>query len=188
MTAIVLATQYESSGGLQWGGRYVSMTYVPLAAAAAVGIAPSLFGDLVSAGVTGDAPGPGIAGADGRRWGLGLALAALTVAPAVSGVATSHRFHTTHAMIVDLATDPAAEVVITDQGALPRIGWTALPTTFYRADGSSIAPLLADLAEAGVRSVNVAGLSTTSVDGIAGWHLASTNHDPHGTIRHLTRP
>lgn len=188
MTAIVLATQYESSGGLQWGGRYLSMTYVPLAAAAAIAVAPLLFGDPVSEDVAGGSPGHQIGGADRQRWALGAALAALAVAPAVSGVATSHRLHTTHAMIVDLTTSPAAEVVITDQGALPRIGWTALPTTFYRADEDSVAPLLADLADAGVRSVNVAGLTTTSVDGIAGWHLASTNRDPHGTIRHLTRP
>mgnify|MGYP007054668817 CR=1 FL=1 len=103
-------------------------------------------------------------------------------------MATSHRFHTTHAMIVDLTTNPAAEVVITDQGALPRIGWTALPTTFYLADADSIDALLAALAEADVRSVNVAGLTATEVDGVAGWRLASTNRDPHGTIRHLTRP
>lgn len=188
MTMVVLATQYESSGGLQWGGRYLSMIYVPLGAAAAIAVSPLLFGDPEAQGATGDAAGARIAGTDTRRLGLGVALAALAVAPAVSGVATSHRFHTTHAMIVDLTTSPSAEVVITDQGALPRIGWTALPTTYYRADEHSIAPLLADLADAGVRSVNVAGLTTTSVDGVAGWHLASTNHDPHGTIRHLTRP
>ncbi len=189
MTVTVLATQYESSGGLQWGGRYLSMTYVPLAAAAAVGVTPTLFGDPVSEGVTGDGPrhqnGQGATG----RWGaLGVALVALAVAPALAGVATSHRFHTTHAMIVGLTTDPAAEVVITDQGALPRIGWTALPTTFYLADADSIDALLAELAEADVRSVNVAGLTATEVDGVAGWRLASTNRNPHGTIRHLIRP
>lgn len=188
MTAIVLATQYESSGGLQWGGRYLSMTYVPLAAAAAVGVTPTLFGDLVSGVVTGDDPGrQNGQGTAPRRGALGVALVALAVTPALAGVATSHRFHTTHAMIVGLTTDPAAEVVITDQGALPRIGWTALPTTFYLADAHSIDALLAELADADVRSVNVAGLTAIEVDGVAGWRVASTNRDPHGTIRHLTR-
>ncbi len=188
MTATVLATQYESSGGLQWGGRYLSMTYVPLAAAAAVAVTPVVFRDLVSEAVTGDTPRPQIPEGDTRRWGLAVGLALLAVAPTLSGVATSHRFHTTHAMIVDLTTDPAAEVVITDQGALPRIGWTALPTTFYLADADSIDALLAALADAGVRSVNVAGLTATEVDGVAGWRLAFTNRDPHGTVRHLLRP
>jgi len=181
MTAAVLATQYESSGGLQWGGRYLSMVYVPLAAAAAVGVTPVLFGDLAPGGVTGDGPGH----QTGR--GLAVALAALAVAPTASGVATSLRLHTTHAMIVTLTTTPDAEVVITELAALPRIGWTALPTTFYRADAESLAPLLADLAEAGVATVNVAGLTEAEVDGVAGWHLASTDADPRGTVRHLTR-
>ncbi|MEZ5406816.1 MAG: hypothetical protein R2761_02255 [Acidimicrobiales bacterium] len=188
MTVAVLATQYESSGGLQWGGRYLSMTYVPLAAAAAVAVTPALFGDLVSGGVTGDGPEQQIGHAGARRWALAAGLAALAAAPTLSGLATSHRFHTTHAMIVDLTTTPAAEVVLTDQGALPRIGWTALPTTFYRADASSIDDLLGQLADAGVGSVNVAGLTAVEVDGVAGWRLAATIRDPHGTIRHLIRP
>ncbi|MDH5291352.1 MAG: hypothetical protein OEY41_15265 [Acidimicrobiia bacterium] len=188
MTVAVLATQYESSGGLQWGGRYLSMTYVPLAAAAAVGVTPALFGNPVSPTITGDGPAQRIRHDDRRRWALAVGLAALAAAPTLSGLATSHRFHTTHAMIVDLTTNPAAEVVITDQGALPRVGWTALPTTFYRADVDSIDSLLAQLAEAGVASVNVAGLTAADIDGVAGWRLASINADPHGTIRHLIRP
>ena len=187
MTAIVVATQYESSGGLQWGGRYLSMTYVPLAAAAAVAVTPVLVRAPEPGRLAGHGRGLPIPEGDTRRWGLAVGLAVLAVAPAVSGVATSHRFHTTHAMIVDLTTNPAAEVVITDQGALPRIGWTALPTTYYRADADSIGGLLAQLADAGVETVNVAGLTAADVDGVAGWHVASINRDPHGTIRHLTR-
>lgn len=183
LTLAVLATQYESSGGLQWGGRYLSMAYVPLAAAAAITVAPVLAGEPTSPTATRD--GSGQPARRGRH--LAVALAALAVAPAISGGATSLRLHTTHAMIVELTTTPEAEVVITDLAALPRIGWTALPTTFYRADADTLAALLADLAATDVESVNVAGMTEADVDGVAGWHLASTNQDPHGTVRHLTR-
>lgn len=159
LLAAVLATQYGDSGGMQWGGRYLSMAFVPLAAAAALR-GQSLF----RAGLA-------------RR----LALTALAVAPAAAGVTASYRLHTTHASVVAVVTATPAEVVVTEIGALPRVAWPALPTAFYRADATTIEPLLSQLAAAGVRTVNVQGLADTDIDGMAGYQVRLLL----GPIRHL---
>ncbi len=57
---------------------------------------------------------------------------------------------------------------MTDEVALTRIAWTALPTSFYRAGPDDIDDLLAGLAGAGVATVNVHGLTSVEVDGTAG--------------------
>jgi hypothetical protein len=153
----VLATQYSISGGHQWGGRYLSMAFVPLAVAAAVNGWPVLT----------SAYRPGVV--------------TLLLAPAVVGVAASFQLHANHRDIVADSTSIPADVVITPAVALPRIAWTELPTAFYVADETTVDRLLGDLAAAGVESVNVHGLRDHDVDGTAQYRqTASTD-----TIRHL---
>ena len=156
MTAAVLATQYAGSGGLQWGGRYLSMTFVPLAAVA-------------SAVTTSRLPRG--------------AVAALAVLPAIAGVAASHRLHTDHGRVVAAVTAGAPDVVISDQPALARIAWTALPVAVYRAGDDDVDELLGRLEQAGVGCVAVHGLVDADLDRIDGYRLV----DDSAAVRHLER-
>jgi hypothetical protein len=154
----VVLTQYSGSGGLQWGGRYLSMCFAPLAAAAAI-------------------RGEALFQAHRRP------MLALLVVPAAAGIVASYQLHSRHRSVVEAVTAQPSEVVVTEIPALPRIGWTALPTAFYVADPASVEPLLVQLAGAGVPSVNVHGLDGTQLDGTAGFRLSSTS----GDVRHLVR-
>lgn len=156
LLVLVALTQYASSGGLQWGGRYLSMGFVPLAVAAAVR-GERLFGRY-------------------RR-----PLTALLVIPAIVGIAASHSLHTTHHSVVATVTAEPSEVVITEAAALPRIAWTALPIAFYRADDDNVEALLSQLAASGVATVNVHGLTDVALDGASGYRLVTEN----GPVRHL---
>ncbi|MGI9613422.1 MAG: hypothetical protein ACR2QO_10965 [Acidimicrobiales bacterium] len=157
-TAAVLLTQYSLSGGHQWGGRYLSMAFVPLGAAAAVLGWPILRSPQHRAG-----------------------LLAVLVAPALVGTIASGQLHNKHQNIVADTTAIPAEVVVTEVIALPRIAWTALPTAYYVADGESVEELLGRLATSGVESVNVHGLGETPLDGTAGYRVT----EERGSIRHL---
>ncbi len=160
LTAAVLATQYSISGGHQWGGRYLSMAFVPLAVLAA----------LCGASL--------IARRDMRP-----ALLAILLVPAVVGAATTYELHVRHRDLATATVEIPADVVITPIVALPRVAWTELPTAYYLADESTIGSLLADLAEAGVGTVNVHGLDETPVDGVAGYRVTARTD----SIRHLER-
>ncbi|MDH3679218.1 MAG: hypothetical protein OEV40_04625 [Acidimicrobiia bacterium] len=155
-TALVVLTQYASSGGLQWGGRYLSMAFVPVAVAAAIG-GEQLFRH--------------------QR----LPLTALLVAPAIVGIVASHELHETHSDVVAEVTAIPSDVVVTDVRPLPRLAWPALPTAFYFAEPDTAEQLLADLAGAGVDSVNVFGLASVDVDGIAGYRVIAETE----RVRHL---
>jgi hypothetical protein len=157
-TLAVTLTQYSSSGGLQWGGRYLSPALVPLAALAA------LAGRLVW---------------DRHR----RALAALLVAPAVAGAATSHHLHQNHHAVVAALTASGSEVVITENPAIPRLAWTALPVTAYRADAGTLHPLLGDLASAGVETVTVHGVDEVDIEPDSGYRVVETTD----ALRHLER-
>ena len=157
-SAAVLATQYSISGGHQWGGRYLSLAFVPLAVVAAIRGAP-----LVALPT------------------LRPALLALLLAPAVLGVLTSYELHARHRALATATTEIPAEVVITPVVALPRLAWTELPTAYYLADESTIDGILHELAAAGVESVNVHRLDDVTVDGTAGYRLTATTD----AIRHL---
>ena len=87
-----------SSGGLQWGGRYLSMAYVPLAVAAALR-AETLYRQLR------------------------LPLLALLILPTGVGLLASRTLHENHEAVIDVITEYPAEVVITDQApaAAPRV-------------------------------------------------------------------
>ena len=154
----VLVTQYSLSGGHQWGGRYLSMAFVPLAVVAAVLGRPIL---------------------QTRQYRAGLL--AVLVAPAIVGVIASSQLHSKHQNIVANTTAIPAEVVVTEVIALPRIAWTALPTAYYVADEESVEELLGRLAAAGVDSVNVHGLGEMPLDGTAGYRVT----DERDSIRHL---
>ncbi|MGF1599966.1 MAG: hypothetical protein ACFCVK_24160 [Acidimicrobiales bacterium] len=156
--AAIVLTQYSSSGGLQWGGRYLSMALVPLAVLAAV------------RGRTLVARWPGV-------------VLALLVVPAVAGVATTYRLHANHAAAVEAVTAAGSEVVVTESPAVPRIAWTALPATVYRADGDTLGPLLAELAAAGVDTVTVHGIDDTGIEPATGYRVGSTSE----SLRHLER-
>lgn len=144
LVAAVLATQYANSGGLQWGGRYLSLAFVPMAAAAAA------LGEEVF-----------------RRHRL--TLGALLVIPGLLGAMVSYQLHDSHRRATDGAVDRPSDVVITELVALPRVAWPELPTAFYRATEDDIEPLLVQMARAGVATVNVHGLSGVEVDGMGGY-------------------
>ncbi|MEM8924373.1 MAG: hypothetical protein AAGD35_12800 [Actinomycetota bacterium] len=148
-TGMVLATQYAGSGGLQWGGRYLSFVFVPLAAMAAIGAGRLLAERTLRAPIV-----------------------ALAVLPAVLGMAaTVHLHRLQERMAVEaLVDDP--DVVITPSAPLPRSAWRALPTAFYRASDDDLAPLLAELADAEVVSVNVHGLRAVEIDEESGYRVA----------------
>lgn len=152
----VLATQYASSGGLQWGGRYLSFAFVPLAVVAAVA---------------------GRRAVERHRWPL-LALLAL---PALTGAAVTIDLHRHHADAVTQASVGDPDVVITESPALPRIAWGDLPIAHYRATEDDVEPLLDQLAEAGVAVVNVHGLGGADLDGISGYRVT----DLDGPVRRL---
>jgi hypothetical protein len=159
LTVALLITQYASSGGLQWGGRYLSFAFVPLGAAAAVGGRPLI---------------------ERFRWPL----TALVLTPAVAGAVATVQLHRVHDGVVAAATpDPPPPVVITEVVALPRIAWARLPTVLYRADATTVDDLLVLLAERGVSPVAVHGLSDVVLDGVAGYRETDTGAD--GAIRQL---
>ncbi len=158
---LVLTTQYASSGGLQWGGRYLSLSFAPLAAAAAVG-GIDLF----------------------RRHRL--VLTGLLVAPAIVGIIASYQLHQLHHEVVESATVHASDVVVTDAAPLPRLAWAALPTAFYRASPADVEDLLIELGEAGVTTINVHGLADTDLDGLGGYRLIATDPEvAHAGVRQL---
>jgi hypothetical protein len=158
LVVLVALTQYSGSGGLQWGGRYLSMGFAPLAAAAAIR------GEALFRACRGP-------------------MLALLMTPALAGLVVSHQLHTRHRSVVEAVTAEPSEVVITEIPALPRIAWTALPTAVYLADPTTVDALLADLAAAGVTSVNVQGLHATDLEGTAGFRVVSAT----GEVRHLER-
>jgi hypothetical protein len=158
LTCAVLATQYSISGGHQWGGRYLSLAFAPIAVTAA----------LVGWPVVAE-----------RRHRT--TLIALLVAPAIAGVLASYQLHTRHRDIVTVTTSIPAEVVVTEVVALPRIAWTDLPTAYYVADADTVGRLLEDLAAARVGTVNLHGLDEVRIDGTAGYVVTSETD----TIRHL---
>ena len=161
LLVFVLATQYGSSGGHQWGGRYLSLAFAPLAAAAAV------------------------AGFDTfrrHRWPL----TGLIVAPAIVGLVASYQLHHHHQVFVEATTNQPSEVVVTDLAPLPRLAWPALPTAFYRASPTNIEALLIEMAEAEVTTVNVHGLAETDVDGMGGYQQLTPGDEATETrVRHL---
>ncbi|MFV0258936.1 MAG: hypothetical protein ACK5PP_10870 [Acidimicrobiales bacterium] len=146
MIVAVLATQYTESGGLQWGGRYLSTAFVPLAVAAAV------------------------VGHDTVRRHRSPVLA-LMAAPAVFGLLVSWSLHQRHAGVAEAMTLDEPAVVLTGSPAATRVAWPILPTAVYRADGDSLDPLLADLAARGLSPVTVHGLPDVELDGRAGYRL-----------------
>ena len=171
LTVLVLATQYASSGGHQWGGRYLSLAYVPLAAGAALA---------------------------GRQLltRYRVPLVALLVVPGLAGAVATIRLHTNHDRVVAAVTYPTAgpavdpiddgrspTVVVTELAPLPRIAWGALPVTFYRASADDIDGLLAALAANEVSPVTVHGLADVDLDGVAGFQVAAT--DPDADLRQL---
>lgn len=156
LVAAVLATQYANSGGLQWGGRYLSLAFVPLAAAAAVR------GEEVF-----------------RRYRV--ALGALLVIPGLLGAMASYQLHDGHRRATDEAVEKPSEVVITELVALPRVAWPELPTAFYRATEDDVEALLRELALAGVATVNVHGLAGVDVDGMGGYDQTGRTD----VLRHL---
>ncbi len=156
---VVLATQYAGSGGLQWGGRYLSMAYVPLAVAAALR-AETVYRQLR------------------------LPLLALLVVPTAVGLLASRTIHENHEAVVDVITEYPAEVVITDQVPLARLAWPALPTTVYLADSATAEALMLELADAGVDTITLWGIDSLEVDdGVAGFELAARNRH----VTHLVR-
>ena len=157
-TGLVVLTQYGNSGGLQWGGRYLALAYVPAAAVAAV---------------------VGVDSFRRHRWPM----LALLVAPTLAGLVASHRLHTTHHEVVDAVVAAPAEVVVTDVRPLPRLAWTALPTAFYVADSSDIVGLFEQLDRAGVKTVTVYGIGSVDVDGLSGYRLVGESD----RIRRLTK-
>jgi hypothetical protein len=161
LLVFVLATQYGSSGGLQWGGRYLSLAFAPLAAAAA------------------------IVGADTfrrHRWPL----TGLLVVPAVAGLVASYQLHHRHQEFVEATTSRPSEVVVTEVAPLPRLAWSALPTAYYRASPADIEALLTDLAGAEVSTITVHGLAATDLDGMGGYRQVTSEDETTGTgLRHL---
>lgn len=155
-TLAVLATQYASSGGLQWGGRYLSFAFVPLAVLAAV------------AGRTAFERYP-------------RPMAALVVIPALIGVAVTIDLHRHHADAVAQAGVGGPDVVVTESPALPRIAWGELPTAYYRATEDDVETLLAQLAQAEVAVVNVHGLSGNDLRGVTAYRVV----DLDGPVRRL---
>jgi len=155
---LILLTQYGNGGGLQWGGRYLAVAYVPVAAVAAV-----------------------VGAAWFRRYRFSMA--ALLVAPTVVGLVASYELHTTHHNLVAALDRRPAEVVVTDVRPLPRLAWTALPTAFYIAERDDVVGLLDRLDGAGVETVTVHGIGSVDVDGVAGYRLV----DEVGGIRWLAK-
>lgn len=159
-TGAILLTQYAGSGGLQWGGRYLSMAFVPAGAVAATVGYPVW-----------QRARPVVAG--------------LLVAPALLGLAGSYHLHVAHRDVMAAVTERPTEVIVSDLPPLTRIGWTVLPTAIYRADDDSIEPLLTDLADGGVSTVTVLGLDDVDLDGLAGYRVDAENGP--GGVRYLVR-
>ncbi len=156
LTLAVLATQYASSGGLQWGGRYLSFGFVPLAVLAAVA---------------------GRAAIERHP----RALAALVAIPALIGIIVTINLHRHHAEAVAQASAGGPDVVITESPALPRIAWGELPIAFYRATDDDVEALLSNLADAEVAVVNVHGLSSNDLSAVTDYEVTELD----GPVRRL---
>ncbi|MEL7157989.1 MAG: hypothetical protein AAFN30_15530 [Actinomycetota bacterium] len=152
----VLATQYASSGGLQWGGRYLSFAFVPMAVLAAVGGRP-LF--------------------DRHR----RAMRGLLLVPALIGLSASFSLHRNHDRAIEQASVGNPDVVVTASAALPRIAWRDLPVAYYRATEDDVGVLLDDLARSGVPVVNVHGLTGADLGDAGGYRVFELD----GPVRRL---
>jgi hypothetical protein len=108
---------------------------------------------------------------------------ALLAAPAMAGIAASYELHARHRSVVEAVTAEPSEVVVTGVPALPRIAWTALPTAFYVAEPATVRPLLAELAAAGVTTVNVHALGGADLEGAGGFHVVARSEE----VDHLVR-
>lgn len=123
--APVLATQYAESGGLEWGGRYLSPIIVPLAAVAAAGFVRL-----------------------GRRPAIALAVVAAMSASMALGIVTNRRRDHDRLIAAIAARHPG--VVVTDLPALPRLAWrTHRDTAWWLAKEGEVDAAVADLQRAG---------------------------------------
>jgi hypothetical protein len=138
-TVAVLATQYPEGGGLEWGGRYLSAGWVPLAVLAAAGLlravdtVPELERGRVVALLTG--------------FGLVSALFAVGTVGALRA--------REDAILAALARHPAP-VTVTTRRALPRLAWRADDRlTWMLTDDAGLPALLHSLRAQGVTEVTV---------------------------------
>ena len=142
--ALVLLTQYPSGGGMEWGGRYLSLCFVPLGVLAAI----RLHSFVVESWMTAL-----------QR----VAILSVVVVPAFVGAVTSYSFHDRHQNYVQQVSDYETDVVVTDQLAATRIAWSTLPTAWYWANDTNLEALIEQLADAEVDRVVVYGFESTEL-------------------------
>ena len=167
-TGIVL-TQYDSGGGLNWGGRFLASA-LPL-------IAALVAATLVRVGASSVGAGEAPPGHVPRLRAVVAALAA--VALVASLVADASNRLANDRLIDDVEAAPATVPVITSAPGLPRIAWRTYPDRDWlllRSDDSR-QQLRTALVEAGVERVALYGVRNVDVEAISG-KLVDPDRDP----------
>ena len=130
LAVLVFLTQYATGGGLEWGGRYMSISLVGLGVWAALRLRQ----------LSANAP---------------LGLIAIVIGPAILALGVSYNYHVRSAAFVAVPMVNNPDVVVSKQPAGPRTAWSALPTAWYTADEENLQSLLDDLGEAEVARISV---------------------------------
>ena len=157
----ILATQYPEGGGLEWGGRFLSPAIAIVAVLAVFGLHRRL-----------QAMPDGLG-----RPAVGV-LTALAVATAGFGLATVAHKRLDGADLVAAVARHPADVTITVEPSLPRLGWRHdADITWMYADQDDVPALLGRLHEQGVHQVAAVLPEDFPLDGLA-YTRATTPDEP----------
>lgn len=131
----VLLTQDDSGGGLQWGGRYLSSAFVPVAVFAAAAVA--------------DRAGPQ------RLFAVGTG--ALLVVSGLQGLVVTDQVRRGNQELVEALDELDAPVVLTAGPYLARLDWAAWPERCWLAEADDLTGAVEVLRSAGVGRVAYVG-------------------------------
>jgi hypothetical protein len=116
--AMVAVTQYSDGGGTQWGGRFFALAIPALCALFGAAIMRSR-GALISAG-------------------MGAAVAALVLVPALLAVVATHETRSRHGEVIREVAVLGEGIVVTDQPFFPRSAWYEPGITWLLVDDNAL--------------------------------------------------
>lgn len=162
---LVVLTQWDDAGGVQWGARYLSPSFAVVAALAAIALRAR--------------PAPAPEGALRPSWPASrrravppAVVVGLLLVPALAAVVVPEQLRARHDELVDDATATGTPVVVSGQAGLPRFAWrTHDEVQWYRLDDEgSLDELLERLEAVGVDEVAVVSVDLDEAD-VDGWEV-----------------
>ncbi|MGE3620150.1 MAG: hypothetical protein AB7L84_06775 [Acidimicrobiia bacterium] len=161
---LVLATQYDDGGSLQWGGRFFSPLLGVLAAFAGIG-ARRLLGSVGAAGA---------GRLSSERFVAGV-LAASLVVQGGAAVLITERVRRSNGEAIEQVVALGPDVLVASTTQIPRLDWRGWPERCWLAAPiGELGRVLEVVAAAGVDRVAFAGFDATEVRSVAGAVTAET--------------